>query len=125
MIQFNIKYFLVFLMLLLSEIIIAKYATGFIRHTFGDFLCVILLYAFIKSLIKISNIKAAIIVLLIAYLIEFLQLTNLQNYYPKDYSNLLKLIFGTSFSLGDLLAYTLGIITTLFIENKKYVQNDS
>jgi hypothetical protein len=118
MMQFNLKYFILFLILFLSEIIIAKYTTGFIRHTFGDYLCVILIYAFIKSFVKISNLKTAIIVLLIAYLVEFLQLTNLQNLYPDEYANTLKLILGTSFSIGDLVAYTLGIITTLFIENK-------
>ena len=106
------------MILLLSEILIAKYATGFIRHTFGDYLCVILLYAFIKSFTKSSNLKTAIIVLSIAYLIEFLQLTNLQYLYPDKYIKTLQLILGTSFSIGDLIAYTLGIITTLLIENK-------
>lgn len=118
MIQFNLKYFSFFLILLLSEILIAKYATGFIRHTLGDYLCVILLYTFIKSFTKSSNLKTAIIVLLIAYLIEFLQLTNLQYLYPDKYIKTLQLILGTSFSIGDLIAYTLGIITTLLIENK-------
>lgn len=116
--QFNLKYFVLFLILLATEILIAKYATGFIRHTFGDYLCVILLYAFIKSFVKLSNLKTAIFVLGIAYLVEFLQLTKLQNLCPEDYANSLKLILGTSFSFGDLAAYTLGIITTLIIEHQ-------
>ena len=115
---FNLKYFLIFIILFLSEIFIAKYTTGFIRHTFGDYLCVILIYTFIKSFVKISDLKTASIVLLIAYTVEFLQLTNLQNFYPNEYANTLKLILGTSFSIGDLVAYTLGIITTLIIEYK-------
>lgn len=116
MIQFNLKYFIIFLILFLSEIIIAKFTTGFLRHTIGDYLCVILIYAFIKSFVKLSNLKTAILVLLIAYIIEFLQLTNLQNLYPDEYANTLKLVLGTSFSLGDLVAYTLGVITILIIE---------
>ena len=115
---FNLKYFLIFIILFLSEIFIAKYTTGFIRHTFGDYLCVILIYTFIKSFVKISDLKTASIVLLIAYTVEFLQLTNLQNFYPNEYANTLKLVLGTSFSIGDLVAYTLGIITTLIIEYK-------
>ena len=115
---FNLKYFLIFIILFLSEIFIAKYTTGFIRHTFGDYLCVILIYTFIKSFVKISDLKTASIVLLIAYTVEFLQLTNLQNFYPNEYANTLKLVLGNSFSIGDLLAYTLGIITTLIIEYK-------
>ena len=115
---FNLKYFLIFIILFLSEIFIAKYTTGFIRHTFGDYLCVILIYTFIKSFVKISDLKTASIVLLIAYTVEFLQLTNLQNFYPNEHVKTLKLILGTSFSIGDLVAYTLGIITTLIIEYK-------
>lgn len=115
---FNLKYFLISIILLISEILIAKYTTGFIRHTFGDYLCVILIYAFMKIFVKLSNLKTAIIVLLIAYTVEFLQLTNLQNFYPKEYANTLKLVLGTSFSVGDLIAYTLGIISTLLIEYK-------
>ncbi|WP_339884625.1 DUF2809 domain-containing protein [Polaribacter vadi] len=118
MIKYNKFYFILFLILFLSEIFIAKYTTGFIRHTFGDYLCVILIYAFIKSFVKLSNLKTASIVLLIAYTVEFLQLTNLQNFYPNEHVKTLKLILGTSFSIGDLVAYTLGIITTLIIEYK-------
>lgn len=112
----KLKYFIAFLMILILEILIAKYAAGFIRHTLGDYLCVILLYTLIKSIFKISNLTTAIIVLLIAYVVEFLQLTNLQNLYPSKYANTLKLILGTSFSIGDLIAYTLGILTVLALE---------
>lgn len=116
--QFNLIYFIVFLILLLSEIVIAKYATGFTRHTFGDYLCVIVIYSFIKSILKVDKIRVALFVLLLSYTIEFLQLTNLQDWYPLAYKNLLQLILGTSFSIADLVAYTLGIITTLIIEKK-------
>lgn len=114
--KLNLKYFIAFLILLILEILIAKYTTGFIRHTFGDYLCVILIYCFVKSIVEISNLKVAIFVLLFAYIIEFSQLTNLQNWYPEDYKNILKLILGTSFSIGDLIAYTLGIISILMVE---------
>lgn len=114
--KFNAKYFVIFISLFVSEILIAKYATGFLRHTFGDYLSVMLLYTFIKSFIKISAYKVAFFVLLIAYLIEFLQLTNLQNFYPLEYRNTFKLILGTSFSIPDLVAYSLGIATILIIE---------
>lgn len=114
--KFNSFYFLLFLTLFLIEIYIAKYNTGFIRHTIGDYLVVILLYTFIKSFLKLSVEKTALFVLLIAYLIEFLQLSHLQHIYPEKYEKTLKLILGTSFSIGDLLAYTLGIITIIILE---------
>ena len=118
MIKFNLKYFFLFLLLFLTEVIIAKYATGFIRHSIGDYLCVILLYTFIKCFIKLSIEKTALLVLLIAYVVEFLQLTDLQNSYPTEYSKALKIILGTSFSIGDLVAYTFGIVTVIIIERK-------
>jgi hypothetical protein len=117
MIQFNKKYFLLFTLLLLSEILIAKYATGFIRHTFGDYLVVILVYAFIKSFIKMANNLAAILTLIIAFCVEFLQLTNLQNYYPIAYAKEWRIILGTSFSIGDLVAYFFGFLTIIVLEN--------
>lgn len=114
--KFKKSYFVIAIILFLIEVVIAKYTSGFIRHTFGDYLCVILLYAFIKSFVKISNLKTALLVLGIAYCVEFLQLTNLKNFYPDIYAKALKLILGTSFSIGDLIAYTLGIFTILWIE---------
>ena len=117
MIKYNKIYLSLFLLLFLIEILIAKYATGFIRHTIGDYLVVILLYTFIKSIFKISIEKVILITFSISFIIEFLQLSGLQNMYPKEYSKALKIILGTSFSIGDLVAYTLGVTTIYMIEN--------
>ncbi|MFK8060601.1 MAG: DUF2809 domain-containing protein [Polaribacter sp.] len=118
MISFNKKYFICFIIIFITEIAIAKYATGFLRHTIGDVLAVILLYCFIKGFFKISIYKTAIIVLIIAFVIEFLQLSGLQHMYPKRAENYLKIILGTSFSIGDLIAYIIGTIIILVFENK-------
>ena len=120
MMKFNKIYFTIAMGLLLAEIVIAKYSTGFIRHTFGDYLAVILLYAFIKSFSKLSMLKTSMIVLFIAYSVEFIQLTDLQKIYPSEYSKMLKLLLGTSFSTVDLVAYTLGIATVILLE--KYLR---
>ena len=114
--KFNKKYFIGFMLLFVIEILIAKYATGFLRHTIGDVLAVIFLYCLIKSFLKISVIKTAILVLVIAFIIEFLQLSNLQNMYPKEAEYYLKLTLGTSFSIGDLVAYLAGTLIILVIE---------
>ena len=116
MIKFNKIYFTLFLVIFLTEILIARYATGFLRHTIGDYLAVMFVYTFIKSFFKIAIEKAAIITLVISYIIEFLQLSNLQNWYPSEYTKTFKLILGTSFSVGDLVAYTLGIGTIILVE---------
>ena len=116
MIKFNKIYFLLFLVIFLIEILIAKYATGFLRHTIGDYLAVMFVYTFIKSIFKISTEKAVLITFTISFIIEFLQLSDLQNYFPKEYSQIFKIVLGTSFSIGDLVAYTLGIVTIVLVE---------
>ncbi|WP_181858126.1 DUF2809 domain-containing protein [Polaribacter sp. WD7] len=98
------------------EVVIARYASGFLRHTIGDVIAPILVYCFIKSFTHISVSKALIVVLLISFAIEFLQLSNLQNMYPKNIAYYLKIILGTSFDIGDLIAYTLGLVIVYVIE---------
>ncbi|WP_343330506.1 DUF2809 domain-containing protein [Polaribacter staleyi] len=116
MIQFNLKYFTAFILLLIIEVLIERFATGFLRFTIGDYLAVMLVYTLIKSIVKISIEKAILITFIIAFSIEFLQLSDLQNNFPIAYSKTLKIILGTSFSIGDLVAYTLGIISIILVE---------
>lgn len=120
-IQLN-KYYLIFaLLLFITEVLIAIYFhTGFIRYTFGDYLCVILLFCLVKSFVEIDSFKLAICVLAFSYLIEFLQLLNILELLNLQHSHLLKLLLGNTFQISDLVAYTLGIITIIFFEYKVY-----
>ena len=115
--QFNKKYLIIALIIFAIEVLIATYLKyGFIRHTFGDYLVVILLYCFIKSFIKTTPIIVAIAVLIVSYAIELLQLINILGALNLNNNHLLKLIFGSTFQISDLVAYTLGILTLLIIE---------
>ncbi len=115
MIKFHKKYFILSIVIFTLEIFIEK-TTGFIRYTLGDFFAVILVYTLIKSFLNISVLKASLLALAVAFGIEFLQLSSLQNYYPEKYKKTVSLILGTSFSIGDLIAYTIGIVCTFFVE---------
>ena len=109
------------IILLLTETLIAIYLkTGFIRHTFGDFLAVILLYSLVKSFIEIDILKLAFLVLLFAFAIEFLQLINIIEILNLQNNHFIKVILGSTFHVTDLVAYTLGVITILIIEFKIY-----
>jgi hypothetical protein len=120
MFSFSKKYFLLTSLLLAIEIFIAAYMHDpFIRPYFGDFLVVILLYCFAKSFINISVWKAAIGVLLFAYLIEMMQYFQLAKLLGLQNSKLARIIIGSSFGWEDILAYTLGIIAVLLLERKK------
>ena len=117
----NKTYLIITLLLFLIEALIAIFLkSGFIRHTFGDFLCVILLYCFFKSFIEGHHFKIAISVLIISFSIEFLQLTNYLELFNLQDNHLANLILGSTFNASDLLAYTLGIITVIIFEYKIY-----
>lgn len=120
---FNATYFILFSILLITEILIAIFLKdGFIRYTFGDFLVVILMYTFFKSFLKTNTILIALCVLIIAYTIEFLQLANILEYLNLKHNHLASLILGSHFSIEDLIAYTLGVICAVLID-KKYNHN--
>ncbi|MFC0605995.1 ribosomal maturation YjgA family protein [Winogradskyella pulchriflava] len=115
--QFNKNYLVLAHSLFLIELAIAFIIkTGFIRYTFGDYLVVILLYAIIRGCTSMSVRASALVVLLIAYGIELLQLTPFLAYFNLQNSIAANLIFGSTFQFGDLIAYTLGIISVLIIE---------
>lgn len=109
----------IFFALFLSEILIAQ-TSGFIRHTFGDFLVVIMLYYLVQSFFNFSIKSTAISILLFSYTVEFLQYVNLVNHLGLSNFKLANIIIGNTFSLGDLIAYTMGIITVLILENRRY-----
>jgi hypothetical protein len=116
---FKSTYFVLFIIILLIEVCIAYFLkTGFIRHTFGDFLVVILLYCLLKSFINIKPITMAIIVLFISFTIEFLQLTPFLEWLNLHDNTLAKTVLGSTFHITDLVAYTLGIITIIIAESK-------
>ncbi|SDH76035.1 ribosomal maturation YjgA family protein [Winogradskyella thalassocola] len=119
--QFNKKYLVLAHSLFLIELAIAFIIkTGFIRYTFGDYLVVILLYAIIRGCINLNVRASSLVVLLIAYAIEFLQLTPFLTYFNLQDSFTAKLVFGSTFHVTDLLAYTLGILTVLAVESSLF-----
>lgn len=117
MLKFNLRSFIIFIILLFTEVLIEHFfKQGFIRYIFGDFLVVILLYYLFKSFFKTKPVYLAISVLLIAYSIEFLQLIDILSILNLKESRMSNLILGNTFSFEDLIAYTLGVATILIIE---------
>ncbi len=115
--SFNTYYFVAFIILLLTEILIAKFlTTGFIRHTVGDFLVVILMYCFFKSVLTAKPLHVALGLLAFSFLIEFLQLFQFLKLLNLEHNRMATLILGSTFHVSDLVAYTLGILFILMIE---------
>ncbi|WP_460218164.1 ribosomal maturation YjgA family protein [Psychroserpens sp. MEBiC05023] len=118
-VKFNKPFFASSLMLLSIEICITAFLTeGFIRHTFGDYLAVILIYCAIRSILNIKPIYVAIGVLIFSFSIESLQLFNLLDYLHLRDNNFAVIVLGSTFETTDLIAYSLGIITIYLIDTK-------
>ena len=117
MFQFNRNYFILTILLFLTEIAIAMYVhDDFIRPYFGDFLVVILLYCFVKSFIKVSVLIAASLVLVFSFTIEIAQYFNMVEKLGLQHTKIARVVLGNSFAWMDLLAYVLGILTVIGIE---------
>ena len=117
MFQFNRNYFILTILLFLTEIAIAMYVhDDFIRPYFGDFLVVILLYCFVKSFVKVSVLIAASLVLVFSFAIEIAQYFNMVEKLGLQHSKIARVVLGNSFAWMDLLAYVLGILTVIGIE---------
>ena len=120
MIKFSLKFSIVTLCLLVTEICIAVFLKdGFIRYTFGDFLATILVYCAIKSIFNLKTKYIAFITLSIAFTLEAFQYFNLLEVLNLHQHKLLRIVMGSHFSWEDILAYTLGVLCMYFIDKYK------
>jgi hypothetical protein len=118
MFTFNKTYFVLGLLLLAIEFLIGFYAhDAIVRPYGGDFLVVILLYCFVKSFIDLPVLPVAGGVLLFAYAVEVSQYFQLVSLLGLENSRVAKILLGTTFSVIDLLLYTLGILLVIIIES--------
>lgn len=122
--KLNKTYFILTILLFIIEALIAIFLkTGFIRHTVGDFLVVILIYCFFKSFLRVNALKLAISVFLFALFIELLQLLNVLSLLNMEHNKAAILILGSTFQVSDLVAYALGSIS-IFIIDLKFISNE-
>lgn len=120
MFRFAPRYFLAALLLFVVEVLIALYLHDpFIRPYAGDYLVVLLLYAALRSVLRIDARKAIVAVLLFAYAIEVGQYFHLVYRLGLGHSRLARVVLGTGFSWIDLLAYTLGAATLWWMERRR------
>lgn len=125
MIQFNRNFFILTILLFLTEIAIAMYVhDDFVRPYFGDFLVVILLYCFLKSFVKVSVLVAVSVVLVFSFGIEIAQYFNMVEKLGLQHSKIARVVLGNSFAWMDLLAYVLGILTVIGIETLRLKRNN-
>lgn len=117
MFRFEKIYFLIFLMLLWFEVLIALFMRGnFIRIYVGDFLVVILIYCFLRSFVNIGVRLSVLATLLFAYGVELAQYFSIVNRLGLQDNQIATTLIGNAFEWQDILAYSLGGMIVLLIE---------
>jgi hypothetical protein len=110
MLIFNKCYFLLAILIFCIEVVIALFIKdNFIRPYVGDVLVVIMIYCFLKTFVRIRVIPAALIVLVFAFVVEFMQWIQVVDRLGIDRSSVLGIVIGSSFSWMDMMAYVVGI----------------
>lgn len=109
--EFNKIYFVLFLILLFTEVFIALFVHDqIIRPYIGDVLVVMLVYCFLKSFIQVSVLPTAISVLLFCFFIETMQYFQIVNLLGLGDNRLATTVIGNSFAWMDIWAYVAGFV---------------
>jgi hypothetical protein len=117
MIRFNKIYFSLTVILFAVEVCIALFVHDrFVRPYVGDVLVVILIYCSVKSFADLPYGQTAVGVLLFAFFIEWLQSIHFVSRIGLGDVKLANILIGNSFAWLDILAYAVGIIIVLLIE---------
>ncbi len=99
------------------EVYIALYVRdAFVRPIFGDFLAVVFLYCLLKSVFSKPVLVLAASSLFVAYFLEMLQYFHFLKVTGLGKYHFLKLLIGSAFAWGDIVAYTLGFVFVLIVE---------
>lgn len=115
--KIRLRYLGIAALIFVAEAAIAIYCKkGFIRHWFGDFLVVVLLYCTTQALWPGPVLKRVLFVGIVALSIELLQTTEFLTTIGLQEYRWARLVFGTTFSWSDLLAYFLGLLSVVLVE---------
>lgn len=99
------------------EVCIARYAHDrFVRPYLGDVLVVVLIYCFVRGFVDAPVRATAVGVLLFSFVVEALQYLELVRLLGLERNRLARVVLGTSFAWGDLVAYSAGFVVVVAVE---------
>jgi len=120
----RIIYFIGFISILIIEILIALFIHDkIIRPYIGDILVIICIFLLFKTIFDNKVKHLAIYILIFAVIVELMQYFNIVQYLVKD-NRFLKIVFGTTFDIRDIICYMIGYVIILIFENKIFKQNN-
>lgn len=99
-----------FVLLMVVEIIIGKYAHGFIRAYIGDVLVIPLIYCFVRIFYVRPAVWLPAAVGGLGILAEMLQYFNLCGLLGIPKGSLLGILLGSSADFADILCYAVGVL---------------
>lgn len=121
MFRFHKAYFVLFLLLFITEVLIALFMHDkFIRPYAGDLLVVIMVYCFVMTWLRAPVRTVAAAVLLFAVTVEILQYFDLVRRLGLQHSRLANIVIGNHFEWTDIVAYTLGILLVVWVEYQRH-----
>ena len=116
--QINMKYILAFLILLITEIIIALFIRDtIIRPYIGDVLVVILMYTFIRGLTQKPLKFLPIYLFFFASIVESAQYFNIVDTLNLQDNKVITTIIGSSFDIKDIFCYLIATVILIIWEN--------
>ena len=112
--------FLAILHFLICLIIVKVFRySGFIRGFLGDVFFMGLMFYSLKAIYDFNKEKLLLNLLFLAYIVEISQYFKILKYFNLSNNAFLKLLFGATFDVMDLVAYTIG---TFFVWSTIYFQ---
>lgn len=125
--KFNLKYFLLTLLIFLVEVLIATVLKHqfFIRAYLGDVIVVMLLYTLVKSFFITNDTKLILGIFAFSCLIEFAQFFNIAEKLGFQPGSLMYIVVGNSFSWIDIICYGVGCLILYLLVKIKFYQKES
>lgn len=125
--KFNLKYFLLTILIFLVEVLIATVLKDqfFIRAYLGDVIVVMLLYTLVKSFFITNDTKLILGIFAFSCLIEFAQFFNVAEKLGFQPGSLMYIVIGNSFSWIDILCYGVGCLFLYLLVKIKFNQKES
>lgn len=109
-------------LLLLVEVVIALWIRDrFVRPYLGDLLAVILVYLSLRAISTLRPRPAAIIAFLVGLIVEVGQAAGLLELVGLADQGFARVLFGTSFSVGDIVCYTVGAVLALAVDRRRTI----
>lgn len=116
---FNLKYFIMFLILFATEIFIALFVKDkIIRPFVGDILVMLLMYTFIRSVLVKQIKRLPVYLFVFAVAVEISQYFKLVEVLGLSNNKFIAVIMGTSFDIKDIACYLAGSIILIVWEMK-------